>query len=413
MALHSSDSFECQIDRRNTNSLKWDAGKNFLTEEQSAANPLPMWVADMDFKAPAVVREALQEAIAYGVFGYSYRADKKYIAAVTNWQKNRFGWDVESPWVIPVSGVISALKTIIQTFSSPGDSILIQTPVYAHFHNDVLVNGRSLAIAPLSYDGESYHFDAHLFEQAIQDNTKIFILCNPHNPTGNVWSEDELKSMGEICHRKGILIVSDEIHQDFILNPQKKHIPFASLGEKLRNNSITCVSASKTFNLAGLQCANVFIPSKRIRQEFERQIERSQLSRVNTLGMVATEAAYSKGASWVDALRHYINGNQNYFYEEINKLGHLGIRAIHMDSLYLSWIDFRGLQLSPADLENFLLIDAQIWFDKGPKFGIEGHGFMRANLGCPRSTVTEAIFRLNRAIQGRTIHSYTEGVAST
>lgn len=384
--------FDTPVDRRGSNSLKWGGAAAQLTAEQALVDPLPMWVADMDFRAPAPVRAALQEAVEFGVFGYPLGPTPSYLAAVTGWQARRFGWVVEPTWVVAVAGIITALKTAIQAFTLPGDSVLIQTPVYAHFHNDVVMNGRIVTAAPLDYDGVRYRFDAGVFENALRADTKLFILSNPHNPTGNVWTADELRTMGEICRRRGIVVVADEIHQDFILAKDRRHIPFASLGSDLADISITCVSASKTFNLAGLQCANAIIPNRRLREEFVRQVERNQFSRVNLLGMVATEAAYQACEDWVDALVAYIAENQRQFAQAINGQGK--VRVLEMDSLYLAWIDCHGLGLPPAELEHYLLTRCKLWLDKGTKFGEPGAGFMRANLGCPKATLTEAIQRL-------------------
>jgi len=251
--------FDEAVDRRNANSVKWAFGHKFLSQEEQAADPLPMWVADTDFKAPQPVIEALSELLNHGVFGYAGGPTEGYIKAVVNWQAKRFDWDVSRDWLVPAPGIITSLKTIIQAFSSPGDSVLIQPPVYSHFHSDVLLNGRNLAFAPLQLTDHGYRFDEARFEAAIKDNTRIFILCNPHNPTGNVWSREELAVMGEICRRRNVLVVSDEIHEDFIINTSLRHTPFASLGQEFAENSITCTSPTKTFNLAGLQNANLFV----------------------------------------------------------------------------------------------------------------------------------------------------------
>ncbi|RCW68674.1 MalY/PatB family protein [Pseudorhodoferax soli] len=392
--------FDTVVDRSNSNSMKWTISANSMSAEQAAANPLPMWVADMDFKSPAEVTSALHEAVAHGIYGYNGDPSKAYLESVTGWQRRRFGWDAQAEWVVPIASVVAALKTIIQTCSKAGDSVLIQPPVYIHFHQDVLINGRHLALAPLHYDGEKYRFDAKAFEAAIRPNTKIFILSNPHNPTGNVWTPDELRTMGEICLRHGILVIADEVHCDFVLAHGARHTPFASLGRQFAENSITCTSASKTFNLAGLQCGNMFIPDKRLRAEVLRTIERNYNTRVNTLGLVATEAAFTHGDAWVDALTRYIGTNQRHFASRINALN-AGVCAIEMDSLYLGWIDFRELGMSPAELENFLLVEGRVWLDKGPKFGADGHGFMRINLGCPRQVVDLAILRLSQALLKR------------
>jgi cystathionine beta-lyase len=345
------------------------------------------------------VIDALQEAVAYGVFGYPGGAAPSYVKAVIDWQAKRFGWDISKDWIVQTSGIITALKTAIQAFTMPGDSVLIQPPVYAHFHNDVLLNGRHLALAPLERTDTGYRFNENLFEAAIRDNTKLFILSHPHNPTGNVWSEDELRMMGEICLRHGVLVISDEIHQDLIINPDKRHIPFASLSEAFAQNSITCTAPSKTFNLPGLQSANVIIPNQRLRDEFHRQYDRNMFPLVNILGMVAAEAAYTYGEPWLEELLIYLRGNHACFAEAVNALSPK-IKVLPADSLYLAWIDCRGLGMDADALNSFLLTKARLWLDKGQKFGAEGHGYMRVNLGCPRATVDEAIRRLTSAIAG-------------
>lgn len=394
--------FDTVVDRTRSNSLKWGDASAVLSADQARANPLPMWVADMDFQSPPAVIGALQEAVSHGVYGYAAGPTASYLSAVTGWQQKRFGWDVPPEWVVPIASVIAALKTVIQTFSKPGDSVLIQPPVYVHFHNDVLINGRHLATAPLQFDGARYRFDAKVFEDAIRDNTKIFILSNPHNPTGNVWTEEELRTMGEICLKHGVLVIADEIHCDFVLAADKRHTPFASLDNRFAQNSITCTSASKTFNLAGLQCGNMFIADKVMRDEIVRTIDRNYNARVNVLGMVATEAAFAHGADWVDELVHYVAQNQRHFAQRINALD-AGLRVIDMDSLYLAWIDCRSLGMTPLELEDFLLIEGRVWLDNGPKFGVDGHGFMRANLGCSRRTVDLAIERIERALARRQV----------
>lgn len=392
--------FDTVVDRTRSNSIKWGAPDASLTPEQAAANPLPMWIADMDFKSPPAVIDALHEAVSHGVYGYPIGTTKGYLDAVTGWQRERFGWDVSNDWVVPIASVIAALKTIVQAFSRSGDSVLIQPPVYVHFHHDVSINGRHVVTAPLQYDGNRYRFDAKLFEEAIREDTKIFILSNPHNPTGNVWSEEDLRAMGEICLRHGILVIADEIHCDFVFAKGLKHTPFATLDPRFALNSITCTSASKTFNLAGLQCGNMFVSDKVKRAEIVRTVERNYNTRVNLLGMVATEAAFTHGGPWVDAMVRYVAENQRHFAERINALD-LGVKVIEMDSLYLAWMDCQALGMNPAELENFMLVKGRVWLDKGPKFGVEGHGFMRANVGCSRRTVDLAIDSIATALAQR------------
>lgn len=389
--------FDELIERRTSNSIKWAYAHEMLAPDEAAAEPLPMWVADMDFRAPQVVRDALHEAVDYGVFGYPFGATQSYLDAVVGWQGRRFGWEIDQNWIVQTAGIITTLKTIVQAFSAPGDSVLIQPPVYGHFHSDVLLNGRHLTYAPLDYTGEGYRFNAEVFEAAIRPDTRLFILSHPHNPTGNVWSEADLRTMGEICRRHDVLVISDEIHEDLILDPAKKHIPFASLGEAFAMNSITCTAPSKTFNLPGLQSANVIVPNGRLRDEFRRQGDRNGFGFVNVLGMVAAEAAYTHGEPWLEDLLVYIRANHERFAAAINAAD-AGLKVLRADSLYLAWMDCRGLGLDAEALDKFMLTKARVWLDKGQKFGIEGHGFMRVNLGCPRATVDEAIRRITSAV---------------
>lgn len=389
--------FDEIIDRKQSHSMKWAVPEKLLEPDEAAADPLPMWVADMDFRAPQPVLDALAETVRHGVFGYPGGATTSYLKAITDWQGKRFGWEVAPGWIVQTAGIVATLKTIIQAFSQPGDSVLVQPPVYAHFHQDAVINGRHPAMAPLVLDGGRYRFDAKIFEAAIRPDTRIFILCNPHNPTGNVWSEADLRTIGEICNRHGILVVADEIHQDFVLNRDLRHIPYASLGEAFAQNSITCTAPSKTFNLAGLQSANVFIPNPRIRDQFKRVLDRNSGLLVNTLGMVAAEAAYRHGEPWLEALLAYIRANQAHFAAEIHKATQR-LSVLPADSLYLAWMDCRALEMPAPELNKFMLTKARVWLDKGQKFGPEGHGFMRVNLGCPRATVDEGIRRIVAAV---------------
>ncbi len=389
--------FDEIIDRRASNSIKWCGGQTRLAPDELSANPLPMWVSDMDFRAPQVVIDALVERAREGDCGYPNGASKGYVTAVTGWQRKRFGWDVAPEWVVPTSGIITSIKTIVQAFSSPGDSVLIQPPVYAHFRDDVLLNGRFPVGAPLVRIEGGYRYDEKIFEAAIRPNTKIFLLSSPHNPTGNVWTEKELRSMGEICARDGVLVISDEVHQDLIMNPACRHTPFASLSETFAQNSMTCAGPSKAFNIPGLQSTNVFIPNRRLREEFLRQYQRNMFSLVNVMGMVAAEAAYTRGEPWLEGLLDYVRANHMHFADAVDSLNS-GLRVLPADSLYLAWMDCRELGMDAQTLNKFMLTKARVWFDDGRKYGLEGHGYMRVNLGCPRAIVDEAIARLTRAV---------------
>ena len=394
--------FTSIIDRKGKDALAVDILPNMLgpgkkVEVREGLDYIPMWVADMDFKSPQPVIDALKEASEQGMFGYP-SPTKGYVEAALEWQNKRFGWTPEPSWMVQTPGVVTALNVVIQSFSRPGDTVLVQTPVYSHFHQDPMFNGRHAIYAPLRIDGDEYRFDAKVFEAAIRPDTKLFILCNPHNPTGTSWSEEDLRAMGEICARKNVIVVSDEIHEDLVFDPSTKHITFAKLGKTFADNCIVCTAPSKTFNIAGLQCSNIFIPNPKLREEFSRQLTRNGLHFVNCLGMVACEAAYRHGEPWLDALLAYIRGNQEHFAAEIRK-NFSKLKVFKATSLYLAWMDCRALGMDAAELEKFMLTKAHVWFDKGQKFGPEGHGFMRVNLGCPRSVVDDAISRLKAAIR--------------
>lgn len=390
--------FDEIIDRRHTNSMKWGQTRQLLTAEQCAADPLPMWVADMDFRVAPPILDALRREVAMGVLGYGGTPDS-YREAAVDWQARRFGWQARPEWLTQSPGVISALNMAIQAFSQPGDHVLVQTPVYFHFLHDVVTNGRRLAPAPLVLETGRYRFDPERFEAAIRPGTKLFILCNPHNPTGTVWTREELTTMAAICERHGILIVSDEVHQDLVFGDGKRHLPLAMLDEAIARNTIVCTAPSKTFNIAGLSCANIFIPDERLRQAYRMQCERNGVFLVNTMGTAACEAAYRHGEPWVEAMLAYVRANQTHFATRVKELG-LPLIVTPSDALYLAWVDFRQLGLAPADLHDFLLRRARLWLDPGHKFGEPGEGFMRINLACPRKLVDEALERLADALLG-------------
>ncbi|GAB3630186.1 aspartate aminotransferase [Pandoraea terrae] len=389
--------FDEIIDRRHSNSTKWTAGRLRLTADQAAADPLPMWVADMDFRIAQPIADALHREVEMGALGYGGTPDS-YLEAVVDWQARRFGWHPKPEWITRSPGVVSALNMAIQAFTQPGDHVLVQTPVYFHFMHDVVINGRRVARAPLALDAQGrYHFDPEVFEAALVPGTKLFILCNPHNPTGYVWTQDELMTMASICERHGVLIVSDEVHQDLVFGAGKRHIPFATLDHAAAENSIVCTAPSKTFNIAGLQCANIIIPNPRLRHAYQAQCEKNGVSGANTMGTAACEAAYRHGESWADAMLAYVRRNQQHFAARVKEIG-LPLKVTPTDALYLAWIDFRELNMPPAKLHDFLLRQARLWLDHGPKFGTEGEGFMRINLACPLSLVDEALQRLSSVL---------------
>ena len=390
--------FDQLIDRKRTNSVKWGRDGHALTAEPRAADLLPMWVADMDFRVAAPILDALHEQIKIGVLGYDSTPDS-YREAVVAWQAQRFGWQARPEWLVQTPGVVSALNVAIQAFTQAGDHVLVQPPVYYHFLRDVICNDRRLALAPLPLSAGRYSFDPKAFEDAIEPGTKLFILCNPHNPTGNVWTREELQTMAEICERHGILIVADEIHQDLVFGEGRRHLPLAMVNEDIARNTIVCTAPSKTFNIAGLACANIFIPDDRRRRSFRLQCERNGMFLVNSMGTIACEAAYRHCASWVDAMLDYVRLNQRHFARRIKELG-LPLTVTPTDALYLAWIDCRALGLRPTQLHDFMLRRARLWLEPGQKFGPAGEGFMRINLACPRRLVDDAIERLASALLG-------------
>lgn len=390
--------FDEVIDRRGTNALKWDAGPSMLAPDELAADPLPMWVADTDFRAPQAVLDALRDRVEHGVFGYACEDPPAgYLDAVVGWQQRRHGWTVERDGVMPTTGVLTSLRAIVQAFSAPGESVLIQPPVYGRFHRDIELNGRHLATAPLVRTDDGYRFDADVFESAFRPDTRLFVLSNPHNPTGNVWSADELRTMGEVCASRDVLVVADEIHQDLVLDPDLRHVPFASLGPGFAARSITCVAPSKTFNLPGLQSAVVIIPDERLRATFRRQYDRNLVTLVNVLGLAATEAAYTHGDGYVDELVAYVRGNHERFAAAVHAAT-TRVRVLPAGSLYLAWMDCRDLGMAPDELDRFMRLRARLWLAGGTNFGPEGAGYLRVNLGCPRATVDEAADRLVAAL---------------
>jgi len=387
--------FDEMVDRRDSNSLKWAYAREFLTPEQAAADPLPMWLADMDFRVAPPILAALRAEVDQGVLGYGGTPDA-YREAVAGWQARRFGWAAQPEWVVQTPGVISALNMAVQAFSHPGDHVLVQTPVYFHFLHDILANGRRLALAPLTHEAGRYRFDPDRFEAAITPGTRLFILCNPHNPTGSMWTREELAAMAAICHRHGVLIVADEVHEDLVFDGDRRHVPLAMLDEAVARATITCTAPSKTFNLAGLSCANILIADPRLRQAFEAQRERNGVFLANTMGTAACEAAYRHGTPWLEAMLAYLRGNQRHFAARVGELG-LPVTVTPTNALYLAWLDFRALGLPPAALHDRLLRRGRLWLDPGQKFGAEGEGFMRINLACPRRRVDEALARLAEA----------------
>lgn len=375
--------FDEIIPRRNTRSYKWDSAAD--------NDVLPLWVADMDFRtAPAVVK-ALERRVKHGIFGY-VKVPDEYYQAVTNWFAQRHGWQFQKEWMIYTSGVVPALSAIIKALTEPGDDIVVQTPVYNCFFSSIRNNGCRIVSNPLIYDGRTYRMDFEDLETKTADpNVKAMLLCNPHNPAGRVWTRDELIRLGEICRRNHVTVISDEIHCELVF-PGHTYLPFASISDQHLWNSVTCISPSKSFNMAGLQIANIIARDDALRQRIDRAININEVCDVNPFGVEATIAAYNQGEEWLMQLIGYLHGNYETLCEFFGKYLPQ-IAVTELEGTYLVWTDCRKLGLSSDVLQSRLLAEAGVWLNSGTMYGAEGEGFMRWNIACPRSVLVQAMAR--------------------
>lgn len=380
--------FDSLIDRKGTKSLKYD----FAARRGKPENVLPLWVADMDFKTSSYVTDALSRMAEHGIFGYSESEDD-YFDALKGWMKRRHDWEVEESWLIKTPGIVFALAMAIKAYTKEGDGVIIQQPVYYPFSEVINDNGRKLVNNPLVRDEDGrYGIDFDDFEKKIvSENVRLFILCSPHNPVGRVWTEEELVRLGDICLKHNVVIVSDEIHSDFIF--EGTHHVFSTVRDSFRDNCIVCTSPSKTFNIAGLQVSNIFIENRELRRKFKEQVNKSGYSQVGLAGLVACEAAYLHGDEWFDAVLKYIRSNAEFAKEYIEK-NIPRVRMTRLEGTYLIWLDFKECGLDDRELEHKVLYDAGLWLDGGSMFGRDGEGFQRINIACPRATLREALDRL-------------------
>ena len=380
------------INRSNTKSLKYD----FAKERNMPEDLLPLWVADMDFQTSPEIIEALNKAVSHGIYGYS-EGKEEYFDAVYNWYNDNFNWQVKKEWLIKTPGVVFAIVLAINALTNEGDSVLIQNPVYYPFTEVIIDNNRKLVNNSLVRNGKKYEIDFEDFEKKIiENNVKLFILCSPHNPVGRVWKKWELEKIGDICLKHNVKIVSDEIHSDFVY-PENKHIVFSSLDEKYQNITITCTAPTKTFNLAGLQISNIFIPNLEIRKKVLKQLDRVGYSQVNLMGLVACEAAYKYGRQWLNELKEYLLDNLNFLRDYI-ETNIPQIKLIEPEGTYLIWLDCSALGFEDKELEKFIVEKAKLWLDSGYIFGKEGEGFQRINIACPREALKKALEQLKVAV---------------
>ena len=392
--------FDSFIDRENTESLKWDARERRGYPE----TVLPMWVADMDHRtAPAVV-QALHERVAHGIFGYT-SPDASYFETVAAWQSRRFGWEVDPMSIVAAGGVIPALAYAVRAFTEPGDGVVIEEPVYYPFRSILENNGRTAVNAPLVRNRKGrYVRDLAVLEATfVASGARTMILCNPHNPVGRVWTREELLGLADLAAKLDALILSDEIHAD-LTYPGIRTTPFSSLPE-MSNRTVTFTSPSKSFNLAGLQLANIVIPDRKRRQDFIRESNAAGYSQPNALGLAACRAAYEEGEEWLDAFREHMAENLEFLATALEGID--GIKLIKPEGTYLPWLDcrelIRNLGIEAGELDEFIVNEADLWLDDGAIFGDEGLGYTRINIACPRSTLKEAVDRLRRAVEAQSV----------
>lgn len=385
--------FDTAIDRRGSGSLKWDGlRKRFGVEGDDY---LPMWVADTEFRVPEAVVEALTRRARHGLFGYAFPAPA-YFEAIHGWMQRRHGWEVQEEWIASTPGVVCAVNLLIRTFTDRGDGVVIQPPVYYPFRRGIEDNGCRVLVNRLQLDGDRYRMDFEDLERKLPE-AKLVILCSPHNPVGRVWSPDELRTLGELCLRHGVIVVSDEIHFDLVFSG-RAHTVFATLSRDIAQQSVVCTAASKTFNLPGLQPAITVIPNPRLRRDFAHTLRASGIPAPNAFCLEAVTAAYGHGDAWLAELLAYLEGNRDFlcrFVEtEIPRL-----RVVRPEATFLAWLDCRALGLEPGELERLLLSEARLVLNQGHTFGSGGEGFVRLNFGCPRPMLEDGLTRLSRAVR--------------
>ena len=383
--------FNTIYDRAPTSSNKWSNTK----QRTGVDNILSMWIADMDFASPPEVVEAIKERASHPLFGYTLRTDGYYDGLIS-WMKRRQGWDgIQRDWILYTPGVVAGFSFAIQAYSHPGDKVVIQPPVYYPFMRQIHNNGRQIVENPLKIVDGGYVMDYEDLEKKIDGRTKMIILCSPHNPIGRVWKREELEPLVEVCERKDILIISDEIHSDLILG-DIKHTPTATISDEAMHRTVTLVAPSKTFNLAGLVNGSAIIPDNKLRDDYNNVIQNNSTRNTNIFGIVSQDAAYNKGEAWLEELLTYIRANYKYFEKYINeKIPKL--KVYPLEGTYLAWVDCTSLGMNDVELNEFMLKRAKLWLDEGTLFGSGGSMFMRFNIACPRSTLKDALERIEKA----------------
>lgn len=384
--------FDEPINRNNTDCVKYDGMKLFFNAEGA----LPMWVADMDFKSPPCIVEALKKRLEHEVFGYTLKTDRFY-NSIIQWLQKRHGWAIKKEWISFSPGVVAGFTIAIEQFTQPGDQIIVQTPVYHPFFQSIGDTNRKVINNPLQNKNNRYFIDFDDLKQKINPRVKMLLLSNPHNPVGRVWTEGELRELGELCVKNQIIIVSDEIHADIVF-PPAKHTPIASLSPDIANQTLTIMSHSKTFNVAGLTTSYVITQNKELLQKYNRGLQIPHLHMGNIFGTEALIAAYNNGEPWLEQLLAYLWNNietvASFLKDEIPQ-----IKLVVPESTYLLWLDCRALALESKELYRFFLEDAQIAINEGSMFGLGGEGFIRMNIGCPNKMVLQGLQQIKNALK--------------
>ena len=391
--MEKNTKFDKIIDRKGTDSLKFDFAKRCGKPE----GLIPLWVADMDFQTSSMILDEIHKRVEHGIFGYT-ETGEDYFNIVAGWLKKHHNMDIKRNWLVKTPGVVFALAMAVKAYTKENDAVLIQQPVYYPFSEVAEANNRVVISNDLilSEDGK-YHIDFDDFEKKIAENgIKLFLLCSPHNPVGRVWTEEELRKIADICIKYNVIIVSDEIHHDFVFEGYR-HTSLINIDERLADMCVICTSPAKTFNLAGLQVSNIIIPNAGLRHSFKKQIAAAGYSQLNTIGIAACEAAYKYGGEWLEKIRKYLQENLNYIREYISsELPQ--IRLIEPEGTYLIWLDFRGLGLSEEELESLIVNKAGLWLDRGNIFGKTGEGFERINIATRKEVLKKALDSIKKCV---------------
>ena len=379
--------FDEIIERKNTDCVKYDKLESYF----GAKDLLPLWVADMDFKVPPCISEAIIERANHEIYGYTFRGDS-CIKSIQNWLKTRHDWAIPKDWISSSPGVVTGLSILLMSLTNEGDQIAIQSPVYHPFAQVINDTKRKLVVNPLRLTDEGYQMDFEQLEELAKNGLTALVLSNPHNPVGRVFTKEELVQLGNLANTYDFLIISDEIHQDLIYEGYK-HIPLASLSDELAQRTITCIAPSKTFNVAGLASSVIIIPNAKLKQKFETLLSSLHLNSGNLFGHTAMQAGYEDGAEWLDQLMDYLKGNVDFLHSYL-KENIPTIKLIEPEATYLLWLDCRSLNIDTEKLNKLLIQKAGLALNKGTTFGNDGEGFLRINIGCPRSVLEKALEKI-------------------